>query len=168
MQSWYALFTKPRREHQVGQILSEKGIETYVPTVQMRRRGRTVERPFFPRYMFIRVDFDEIGLSEVQWTPGLTRIVSFGDGPTRVPAVMIEELKERLEEFNRNGTYSPFKPGDRVRIKSGPLRDFDAVFDSHLSSADRVRILVKVLDEVSRMELEKRVEIDVDDIERLE
>lgn len=162
MKAWYTLFTKPRREHQVSEILSEKDIETYVPTIQVRRRGRTVERPFFPRYMFIRVNFDEVGLSEVKWTPGLTRIVSFGGGPTQVPEVMIEELKERLEVMNSNGTYSPFEKGDKVRIKSGPLQDLEAVFDEHLSSADRVRILVSVLGDLTR------TEIDVDDIERVE
>lgn len=165
MKSWYALFTKPRCEEQVGEILSEKGIETYVPTIQVRRRGRDVVRPFFPRYMFIRVDFDEIGLSEVKWTPGLTDIVGFGGGPTRVPEEIIEELQERLEEINSRGTFSPFKPGDRVRIRSGPLRDFEAVFDAHLSSSERVRILVKVLDELTRLEIEKRVEIDEEAIE---
>jgi transcriptional antiterminator RfaH len=161
MKSWYALFTKPRREQQVGEILGEKGIETYVPTIHVRQRRRTVERPFFPRYMFARVDFDEVGLSAVQWTPGLTRIVSFGGGPTPVPGVVIDRLKEQLEKLRREGTFSPFEPGDRVRIVSGPLRDFEAVFDAHLSATDRVRILVEFLHNV------RRVEIDVDDIERL-
>lgn len=161
MESWYALFTKPRREQQVGEILSEKGIETYVPTIQVRQRGRIVEKPFFPRYMFMRLDFDDVGLSEVQWTPGLTRVVSFGNGPTPVPEVIIDRLKEQLEQLRREGVFSPFRPGDRVRITSGPLRDFEAVFDTHLSATDRVRILVEFLRSV------RRVEIDVDDIERL-
>lgn len=161
MESWYTLFTKPRREQQVSEILSEKDIETYVPIIRMRRRGRTVERPFFPRYMFIRVDFNQVGLSEVQWTPGLTSIVSFGGGPVRVPAEIINHLKQRLHELNSSGTYSPFKKGDRVRIKSGPLRDLEAVFDTHLSSADRVRILINVLGNLTR------AEINIDDIERV-
>ncbi|MFQ5859547.1 MAG: transcription termination/antitermination protein NusG [Anaerolineae bacterium] len=162
MEAWYALFTKPRCEQQVGEILSAKGIETYVPIIQVRRRGRNVERPFFPRYMFIRVDFDQVGLSEVRWTPGLTDIVSFGGGPTRVPQAIIRRLKKRLHELNSGGTYSPFKHGDKVRIKSGPLRDFEAVFDAHLSSADRVRVLVNVLGNLTR------TEIDVDAIEQLQ
>ncbi len=168
MESWHVLFTKPQREYQVSEILTEKGIETYVPTVLKRVRGRTVERPFFPRYIFIRVDFDEIGLSEVQWTPGLTRIVGFSDKPAVVPELIITRLKEQLQELNEKGAFSPFRPGDRVRIKAGPLRDFEAVFDTHLSSEDRVRILVTVLDRVNRQELRKRVEIDVDDIELLD
>ncbi|MFQ5596149.1 MAG: transcription termination/antitermination protein NusG, partial [Anaerolineae bacterium] len=156
-----ALFTKPRSEHQVGEILGEKGIETYVPMIQVRRRGRILERPFFPRYMFVRLDFDHVGLSDVQWTPGLTRIVSLGNGPTPVPDDIIDRLKEQLEQLAREGTFSPFKPGDRVRIKSGLLQDFEAVFDTHLSATDRVRILVESLHNV------RRVEIDLDDLEPL-
>lgn len=162
MTSWYALFTKPRREQQVGEILSEKGIETYVPTIRVRRRGKTVEKSFFPRYMFIKCDFDRIGLSDVKWTPGLTRIVSFGGGgPTEVPEPMIDRLKTRLREINSEGTYSPYKKGDKVRIKSGPFRDFDAVFDEHLSASDRVQILVDVLGSL------RRAEIDASQIERV-
>lgn len=162
MQSWYALFTKPRREHQVGEILSEKGLETYVPTIRVRQRRRIVEKPFFPRYMFVRLNFQEVGLSDVQWTPGLTSIVSFGGGPTPVPEAIIERLKAELERLNREGTFSPFQPGDRVRIISGPMRDFEAVFDTHLSGSDRVRILVEFLRNV------RRVEIDVDALVRVD
>ncbi len=98
----------------------------------------------------------------MKWTPGLTRIISFGGGPTRVPEAMIERLKERLDEINREGAYTPFKRGDKVRIRSGPLQDFDAVFDQHLSSADRVQILVNVLGSL------RRAEISVDEIERVD
>ncbi len=161
MELWYALFTKPRRELQVGEILGEKGIETYVPMIQVRQRGRMLEKPFFPRYMFVRLDFDHVGLSDVQWTPGLTRIVSLGNGPTPVPDDIIDRLKEQLEQIAREGAFSPFRPGDRVRVKSGLMRDFEAVFDTHLSATDRVRILVEVMNNV------RRVEIDVDDLEPL-
>jgi transcriptional antiterminator RfaH len=160
---WYALFTKWRYEYQVDRILSGKGLETYVPSIRVRQRGKTVRRPFFPRYMFVQVDLDEVGLSEIQWTPGLTRIVSLAGLPTQVPESIIDRLKQRLTEYEREGTFvSPFSQGDRVRIKSGPLRDFDAVFDQHLSSAERVWILVNVLGNL------RRTEIDVDAIAPLE
>lgn len=162
MESWHALYTKPRCEQQVDEILSEKGIETYVPLIRVRQRGKTVERPFFPRYMFVRCDFDEIGLSEVKWTPGLTGIISFGGGgPTKVPDAIIERLKTRLQEINSEGTYSPFEKGEKVRIKSGPFRDFDAVFEEHLSTADRVQILIEVLGGP------RRTEVDVSQIEQV-
>jgi len=161
MEHWYTLFTKPRREYQVSDALHEKGIETFVPTIYVRRRGRTVERPFFPRYMFARVDFDKVGVSQVQWTPGLTYIVGFGGGPTPVPEPIIMHLRKRLEEINSAGTFSILKRGDRVRITSGPLRDLEAVFEEHLSSKERVRILLDILGRVTR------VEIDADAIERI-
>lgn len=162
MTPWYALYTKWRHEYQVGEILGEKGFETYVPSIRVGRHDRTERRPFFPRYMFVKADLAKIGLSEIQWTPGLTRIVTFAGAPTRVPEAIISRLRQRLTEFERDGTFSsPFKPGDRVRIKSGPLADLDAVFDQHLSSERRVQILVGVLGDCTR------TEIDVDDIERI-
>ena len=159
MKNWYSLFTKPQRESQVSEILTERNLETYLPMLQVRRRGRTVMRPFFPRYMFLHVDFDEVGLSAVQWTPGLSDIVSFGEHAAQVPDAIIKRLKDELYVLNNDGVYSPFSKGDKVRIISGPLQDFEAVFDKHLSSDDRVRILVDVLGKLTR------TDINFDDIE---
>jgi transcription antitermination factor NusG len=50
--------------------------------------------------------------------------------------------------------YGPLCQGDRVRIKSGPLRDLEAVFDQSLSQANRVRILVDVVGRMTPVELE--------------
>ncbi len=153
MKAWYALFTKPQREYQVSEILAEKDIETYLPLIRVRRRGRTVERPFFPRYLFAHVNLKEVGLSQIRWTPGLTDIVHFAETPVRVPPEIIEHLKERLDEINSDDVVTSFKKGDKVRIVSGPLRDFEAVFDAHLSSADRVRVLVDMLGKLTRVEI---------------
>jgi len=159
VKSWYALFTKPRKEHQVADALAEKGIETYVPTicVRTRRRGR-VRRAFFPRYIFARIDFDTIGISVVRWTPGLSNIVNFDGRPAWVPDEIIERLKARLDDMNAveegQDSAPQFRPGDRVRILDGPFKDFDAVFDRHLSGSDRVRVLLDVLGRITKCELE--------------
>jgi transcription elongation factor/antiterminator RfaH len=159
MKNWYALFTKPRKEHQVADALAEKGIETYVPTIQVRtRRRRLVKRAFFPRYIFARIDFDVVGVSVVRWTPGLTNIVSFDGRPAWVPDEIVERLKERLDDISaakEDQDYaSRFRPGDRVRILDGPFKDFDAVFDRRLSASDRVRVLLDVLGRATKYEIE--------------
>jgi len=161
MEHWHTLYTKPHKEHQVSSFLESKGCETYLPLIQVRKRGREKSVPFFSCYLFVRVDPSN-GLSSLRWTPGLRRIVSFGDQPALVDEHVISFIKQRLADMQESGcTAYRFKPGDRVTITSGPLRDFEAVFDESLSSRDRAKILV---DFIGRW---TRCEVDIDCLEKV-
>jgi len=154
MEHWYTLYTKPHKEQQVSSFLESKGFETYLPLIQVRKRGREKSVPFFSCYLFVRVGPSN-GLSSLRWTPGLRRIVSFGDQPALVDERVISFIKQRLAEIEESGCAAhPFKPGDRVVVTSGPLRDFKAVFDRSLSSRDRARVLVDFLGRWTPCEVE--------------
>ena len=146
MKQWYALYTKPRKEHQVKAILQGRGIDAFLPTVcrKERRRDRPDRIVYFPCYLFARIDFDETPLSSITWMPGVRRIVSTGSQPAVVADEIVALIRGRLGEIEEVG-YGKFTKGDRVRITSGPLRDLEAVFDQPLSAADRVRILLDVM-----------------------
>jgi len=154
MECWYALYTKPKKEHQVDSLLREQGIETYLPTVRrkVRRRDRPERVIYFPCYLFARLDFQVVPRSSITWMPGIQRIVSLGDHPAVVADEIVELLRDRLEDVEQVG-YGRFKPGDRVRITSGPLRDLEAVFERPLSSAERVRILLDVVGRMMPVEI---------------
>ena len=83
MEHWYALYTKPKKEHQVNTFLQGQGIETYLPTVQrkVRRRDRPDRVVYFPCYLFARIDFQVTPQSSIAWMPGIRRIVSAGSSP---------------------------------------------------------------------------------------
>jgi len=154
MEHWYTLYTKPHKEQQVSGFLESKGLETYLPVIQVRKRGQEKSVPFFSCYLFVRVDPSN-GLSSLRWTPGLRRIVSFGDQPALVDERVISFIKQRLTDIQESGcTAYRFKPGDRVAITSGPLRDFEAIFDQKLSSRDRAKILVDFVGRWTRCEVE--------------
>lgn len=159
MLHWYALYTKPRQEHQAETTLRGQGIETYLPTVQrkVKRRDRPDRVIYFPCYMFARIDLSVTPRSSIDWMPGIRHIVELGDQPAIVADEIVEVIRQRLEATEQVG-YGDLKRGDRVRIISGPLRDLEAVFDQPMSSAHRVRVL---LDVVGRM---TPVEIDYTDI----
>jgi transcriptional antiterminator RfaH len=158
MKHWYALYTKPQMEQRVSAVLQAKGMETYLPTIPVYKGRRRTEKSqtFFSCYLFARMDLGTVGYSSVAWTPGLRRIVSFGGQPAAVRDEVIETLRRRLERMEVSG-YSvgqAFKSGDRVLIKSGPLRDLEAVFDKSLSSSDRAKILVDILGRLTACEIE--------------
>jgi len=151
---WHVLYTKPHKEHQVSGILESKGFELYLPTIQVRKNGRRKTEPFFSCYLFIRMDPAE-DLPSVRWTPGLRRIVSFGDKLAIVPEGVISLIRRRLAQMRElNCSGCSFKSGERVLIKDGPLKDFEAVFDRALSSRDRAVVLVDLLGRWTRCEVD--------------
>ncbi len=157
MQQWYALYTKPHCERQVEGALSAKGIETFFPSMPVLtpRRGRSPIRPFFPCYLFARFDLQAVGVSRVNWTPGMRHLVMFGGLPACVQESVIERIRAHLEQPHAMDEQGEFlQPGDHVIITSGPLRDIEAVFDKRLSAAGRVRVLVQLLERWTRCDVE--------------
>ena len=154
MEHWYALYTKPRKEHHVSRFLESRGCETYLPTIQVRKNGQRKTEPFFSCYLFVRLD-SAAALLSVQWTPGLRRIVSFGGEPAVVPDHGISLIRRQVAEMGElDYSGCRFQSGDRVVIKGGPLKYFEAVFDRSLSSQDRALVLVDLLGRWTRCEVD--------------
>lgn len=154
MKHWYALYTKPHKEEQVCSFLESKGCKTYLPSIKIRKNGHYKVTPFFSCYLFVRMDAYN-DFPSVRWTPGLRRVVSFGEQPAIVDDNVVSFLRQRLAEMEESGYEAyRFKPGDRVVMTSGPLRDFEAVFERGLSSGQRGRILVDFLGRWTRCEVE--------------
>jgi len=165
MQHWYALYTKPKMEQQVSTLLDKKGIQTYLPLVEVpaKKRPGWVKQPFFPCYLFARADLDVVGQGALAWTPGLCRLVSFGEEPAIVGDEIIALLQKRLAaKRGRRLLDERFRPGERVVIKAEPFQGFEAVFDETLSASGRVRVLVNFLGRQTACEVE------IDDLEKFE
>jgi len=146
VEHWYALYTKPHKEHQVYALLQGRNIEAYLPTVRrkVKRRDRPERVVYFPCYLFARMDLEVIPRSSIDWMPGMRRIVSAGEQPIIVADEIVELIRRRLEDMEETG-YGRFRQGDRVRITEGPLHDLEAIFDRPLSATDRVQVLLDVM-----------------------
>jgi len=155
MRHWYTLHTKPNAECQVARVLDERGIEVYVPMVRRRWRSTWRELPFFPSYLFARFSLDEIGHSSVAWTPGLRRVVAFGNQPATVPDEAVAMIRERLERITATGGLPThgFQPGDEVRFTKGPLQGLHAVFEGPMTPSARVQVFIQFLGQANRAEV---------------
>lgn len=146
---WYALHVKPHKEPAVARLLEAKSYEVYYPAMHVKPvnpRSRK-ERPFFPGYLFVRLELSEAGLSVLRWTEGTHGLVEFGGEPASVPENLITELKERLAnlELSSPSESTPFEKGDRVRIVDGAFEGYEAIFDTSLPERDRVQVLLTYL-----------------------
>lgn len=157
MQRWYALYTKPRREFIVAESLEANGFDVFVPTIEYHgKRGNLLDKPFFPCYVFARFDWEAEGCAGVQWTRGLTRVVTFDGRPASLSDDQVFQLADQLAGIDGD-EFLRIKAGTRVRVTEGPFRDMEAVFDQHLNSEQRVAVLIEVLGRETRVELPQDV-----------
>lgn len=171
---WYVLQTKPHKERQVASLLRSRNLEVFLPLLRCNpvnpRAAR--ERPYFPNYLFAHVDLEVTGLSPMQWTPGLLRMVEFGGVLGTVPGTLIGQLKRRLKEIRAAGglALQGLRAGDRVRVTGGPFQGYEGVFDARLSGTDRVRLLLELIGDFQRGSSVQRaipVELNVGEIVKL-
>ena len=148
---WYALLSKPRKEDIVWKQIRSHGCEHFYPRMRVHPvnpRSRKV-KPYFPGYLFVRVDLEELGTSVFQWMPHALGIVSFDRQPASVPDHLIQALKKRIKAIEQAGgeVFDGLEQGDMIHIHEGPFRGYEAVFDARLSGSERVRVLLQFIDD---------------------
>ncbi len=158
-QSWYALRSKPCKEDIVWKQARDRGVEVFYPRMRVQPvnpRSRKI-KPYFPGYLFVRVSLDDVGLSIFQWMPYSVGLVSFGGEPAAVPDSLINAIQQRVDEIAAAGgqVFDGLKRGDLVQIECGPFRGYEAIFDARIPGSERVRVLLKFLDE-------RRVPVELD------
>jgi transcription elongation factor/antiterminator RfaH len=159
MEHWYALQAKPHREFVVHRSLGQvEGVRTYLPVLHVEPvnpRARKV-RPFFPGYLFVQADLEQVGLSTICWLPGVARVVGCGDQPVAIPDHIVEEIRRRVAEVQEQNPLGEevFRPGDRVRITKGPFEGYEGMFDGRLNGRMRARILVEFLGRLTTAEVD--------------
>jgi len=156
--NWYALRSKPRKEEVVWRQVRTQGFEAFYPRLKVNPvnpRSRKV-RPYFPGYLFVSADLDEVGVSVFQWMPHAIGLVAFGGEPAAVPDSLINALRKRVEEIAAAGgeVFDGLQPGDTVRINDGPFRGYEAIFDTRLPGNERVRVLLELLGSQRRVPIE--------------
>lgn len=156
---WYVLHSKPNNEELLWGQLSSRKVETFYPRIRVQAvnpRARKI-KPYFPGYVFIHVDLEQVAPSTLHWMPGARGFVSFDNQPAMVPDTLIHIVKKRVDEINSAGgeSFEGLKHGDLVEIKSGPFAGYEAIFDIRLPGTERVWVLLKLLQgkSFSKMEI---------------
>lgn len=161
---WYLVHCKHRKELYAANALRNLlSLFVFVPESQTRSLGEMRSVPFFPGYIFARVDLQKIAASQINTCPGVLRLVEFGGDPQPVPHSVIETISEQLENLNTGNVFPhhSFCPGDLVRVKHGPLQDLEMVFVGPTTPSKRVSVLLSILGRL------KEVQVDVDTLEKM-
>ena len=148
---WFAIQTRPNAEAAAESQLRALPIETLLPLVRRpvrhaTRAPRMVLRPLFPGYLFARF-CAAFSLRAVNYSRGVLRVLGgASDRPWPMDDAIVAAIRERLgPEGCVDFVARPFGAGDAVRITAGPLAGWSGIFDSALSDAQRVVILIETL-----------------------
>lgn len=162
MEGWYVLKTKPNYEFIVREQLVERDIKCYLPLWQPVDKVNIDKklRPYFPCYMFCCVDWQATSLSSLNYLPGVSYVITCDDKPIQVDPSVINGIQTqvcRLENSVRDRAGNLLRQGDRVKITSGVLDGYEAIFDTRLSSGDRVRLLINFLQTRTPLTIERNL-----------
>ena len=155
---WYLIHTKPRQEAVALENLERQGYRCYLPLMRREKvaRGKLklVDELLFPRYLFIWL---ESSLQSLSWTPirstrGVTRLVTFGKEPARVPTALIEGIRQQQESLSQ-APERAFAPGDRVAITEGPFAGIEAIYQES-DGERRVMVLIELMNRQVKVPLE--------------
>lgn len=127
---WYAVYTRPRWEKKVHQLLQNKDIESYCPLNKVCRqwsdRKKMVMEPLFYSYVFIHVNVSEI--VPVKQTDGVINLVYWLGKPAVIRDEEIEIIRQFLDAHEH--VYLEKVKVDinnKVKIIEGPFMDMEGV-----------------------------------------
>jgi transcription antitermination factor NusG len=103
-----------------------------------------MEKPLFPGYLFVKLVLFQ-HYYKIRWMKGVARFVGWGDGPAPIAEGAVEVIRRRMDGQGKVRIGQDFKYGEKVRIKSGPLKDLIGVFESKVSARDRVLVLLHLV-----------------------
>jgi transcription antitermination factor NusG len=126
---WLAVYTRPRCEKKVNELLMNKGFESYCPLNKVHRkwsdRIKLVEEPLFKSYVFVHIaDAEQTAIRMVN---GVLNFVYWLGKPAIIKPREIERIKRFLNDYDDVTTESlSIQPNDKVLVKSGALMDKEA------------------------------------------
>jgi len=157
---WYVIHTHAKQEDRAEGNLKVLGTQVFSPKIRESRYNKYtnaltfVTKPFFPRYIFTRFKIDDL-YHKVRFARGVYSLVTFGGVPTPVDEGLIALIRANIGVDGFVTIGEDLRPGDKVVIKGGPLKNFAGVFVREMKGADRIRILLQTVSFQAHIEIER-------------
>jgi transcription termination/antitermination protein NusG len=166
---WYVVHAYSGMEKAVERNLHERinreGMQAkfgriMVPTeevVELKNgQKRTTERKFFPGYVLVEMDMDDLSWHLVKHT---NKVTGFVGGAKNRPVAISEDEVMKIVNQMQEGTEKPrhkveFMVGELVRVKDGPFTDFNASVEEINYEKNKLRVSVTIFGRATPVELE--------------
>ena len=141
--AWYAIRTRSRHEKLVHQQLGSRGVDSFLPTVDRRRRWKdrwkTVSFPLFPGYCFARFPYQD--RLSVLTAVGVVQILGINGHATPVPDHEIDAVRLLVTSTLPLDPHPYLREGMEVEVIRGPLAGVRGVL---VSKGARARLVVAI------------------------
>ena len=142
--SWFAVYTRPRWEKKVAQVLDEMGTEVYCPlnkvVKQWSDRKKSVMEPIFKSYVFVRVPDKEKW--ELRKVNGIVNFVHWLGKPAVIRDEEIQIIRKFLNEFTdvQVEEIARMQVNSEVRVRQGLMMNYRGILLEVYGNRARVRI----------------------------
>jgi transcriptional antiterminator RfaH len=157
---WYVIHTHSKQEDRACVNLRVLGVPIFNPKIRERRYNQFsiipnyVTKPFFPSYIFAQFKVSDL-YHKVRFTRGVYSVVSFGEDPAPIDEQVITLIRSKIKEDGFVRIDEGIRPGDRVIIEDGPLKNFEGIFEREMRGTDRIRILLETVSYQAHIEIER-------------
>jgi transcriptional antiterminator RfaH len=152
--NWYVIYTKPKKEDMVSEMLRHGGIEVYNPKLRLikyaKGRYREVVEPLFPCYIFARFA-PETHLWMISYTRGVRRAVGGENGLWHVAEDIIDFIRSREQDGFITSRSMDIREGDKVKVTDGPFAGLTGIFERQMTGSERVVLLLAAVEYQARV-----------------
>ncbi len=140
---WYVVYTRPRWEKKVAELLLSKGIEHYCPLNKVMKqwsdRKKIVLEPLFKGYIFVRLE--ETIKWDIKNIDGIINFVYWLGRPAQVKDSEIDTIRKFLQEFSSVEVIERrMDINTKVLVKQGVLMNYHGIIVEIAGSKARVNI----------------------------
>jgi transcriptional antiterminator RfaH len=129
----------------------QNGHEVFFPGIPTRPVNPRASRiaPYFRGYLFVHTDLRAAGpatFHRMYYSAGLVQV---GGEPGAVQELVVRSIAARVREIWGGSALLPdrYQHGDRVVVRQGAFEGYQAMFDARLPGTERVRVLLKMLND---------------------
>jgi transcriptional antiterminator RfaH len=138
---WYVAHTRPRCEKKLVQYCTREGFSTTLPLYRVahKYRGKTVEfqKPLFPGYVFLRLEnLERQKVFQSDYVANLLDVVD-----QELFEHQLNDILQALDTGYEICLAPQITAGNRVRIKSGPLRGMEGLVENRTG---KVQVLLRL------------------------
>ena len=151
---WYVLSCAPRKERVIYHQLHDRGFDVYYPYIIVKTQNPNMLKiePYFPGYVFIKVDLEQVASSTFQWMPLTEGLVCSAETPVHIPDRIVQAIHRNLWKINSTVLGVPYD----VSIGLQDDGDLDSIagngdlFNQQVAGSDRSKLLYQYLQFVSQ------------------